>query len=801
MPMQAPIRLLFLPLALTLSLVLAGCSGGSAPADTPQASIPAPAQPTPDPVPPAVPQPVAPTWASRGVTTAPVVAAQILASPEFRAADANCTYVACAASGTPSSNQSQAYALHNLHEALSSGLRGSNQLVAVVDEGFRITHQELAGKSVLQSGALPVKDHGTHVASLIAGRGDGVGMHGVAPEAKLHLTAINPSGGSTLDIANVTQGTLNAASLGAVAQNNSWGFNIAASTLQNHLNANPGQSVAQGLNSVVANYGVNRWQAYLDALGTFGNGGVVVWSLSNDNSMTSGDIMAALPYFEPRLQGSWIAAANGYFEVNTAGDITKAIRMSAPCGLAARFCIAGDGTTRAASATSDTSYAAGTGTSYVAPQISGAVALLAEAFPDLSSEEWAKRLLASADNSWFSALGVPVAGNLDFGNGVTHSYSGEWGHGVLDIAAALRPIGSVAVLSGDNVVTSERASLADSTLVSPVAFGDGLDVSLAPIDIVVFDSMNRAFTVEGSALVAKPRSNMLPELLASVSGPTLGVLPTYKQVQDSAGSASAARIAVLGSAAGVFEASGSGVRNGRASVFSNAKNALTIVSTGGAGPLSVTAVGIAGQGVQGRNGIAGTGLNLAFEGGGSRVSLGMSYLGEEGSVFGLGRNAAFGLGSGGTTGAAHFAIDQALTPKVSLFGRLEYGVAMQSGTTSWLVRSLSNMQFSGFELGASMNDVFSDNDTAGISISQPLRVESGTMGLNLPVSRSADGTIEHRKATADLAPSGRELDLDLSYVVPVNSGKLQLGLQYRFDAGHIKGASAAGAAVSFQQAF
>jgi hypothetical protein len=729
------------------------------------------------------------------------VAAQILASPEFRAADANCTYVGCATSGTRAGSQSQAYALHNLHEALSSGLRGSNQLVAVVDEGFRITHQEFAGKRILQSGALPVKDHGTHVASLIAGKRDGVGMHGVAPEADLHFTAINPLGGSTLDIANVTQGTLNAASLGAVAQNNSWGFNVAASTLQDHLQANPGQSVAQGLNSLVANYGVNRWQAYLDALDTFGNGGVVVWSLSNDNSMASGDIMAALPHFEQRLQGPWIAAANGYFEVNTAGDITKAVRMSAPCGLAARFCIAGDGTTRAASATSDTSYASGTGTSYVAPQISGAVALLAEAFPDLTSEEWAKRLLASADNSWFSAAGVPVAGSVDFGNGVSHSYSGEWGHGVLDIAAALRPIGSVAVLSGDNVVTSERASLADSMLVPSAAFGDGVAEALGSSDIAVFDGLNRGFAVGASALVAAPRSNVLPELLASVSGPAFGMLPTYKQVQDSAESPSATRIALLGNAAGVFEISGSGVLNGRASVFSNAKNALTAVSTGKAGPLSVTTVGIAGQSGEGRNSLAGTGLNLALEEGGSRVSVGMSYLGEEGSVFGLSRNAAFGLGSGGASGAAHLGVDQALTHQLSLYGRLEYGVVMQAGATSGLVSGLSDMQFSGFELGARMNGVFGDNDMAGISISQPLRIESGTIGLNLPVSRSADGTIEHRKATADVAPSGRELDLDFSYAMPVSGGKLQLGLQYRFDAGHVQGASAAGAAVSFQQAF
>ncbi|KKC34059.1 hypothetical protein WH91_04920 [Devosia psychrophila] len=231
-------------------------------------------------------------------------AAQILASAEFRNADANCIYVGCAASGPLATNQSRAFELHNLHTALSSGLTGVNKLVAVVDEGFRVTHQEFAGKTIHQTGTLPVADHGTHVASLIAGVRDGVGMHGVAPGANLHFTALNPSGASTLDITNVTLGTLSAATLGAVAQNNSWGFNVAASTLQAHLAANPSQSVAQGLNSVIANYGTSRWQAYLDALNTFENGGVVVWALSNDETMASGDVMAALPYFDTRLQGA-----------------------------------------------------------------------------------------------------------------------------------------------------------------------------------------------------------------------------------------------------------------------------------------------------------------------------------------------------------------------------------------------------------------------------------------------------------------------------------------------------------------
>ncbi|MDP2778923.1 hypothetical protein [Devosia sp.] len=213
-------------------------------------------------------------------------------------------------------------------------------------------------------------------------------------------------------------------------------------------------------------------------------------------------------------------------------------------------------------------------------------------------------------------------------------------------------------------------------------------------------------------------------------------------------------------------------------------------------------MGFAGQGAGGlENGVAGTGINVAWGGEASRVSLGVSYLGEQGSLLGLGQNTTFGLGGGSATGTAHLGVDQMVAPGFEVFGPLEYGLARPTGSTSGLVTSLSDVQFSGFEVGARMNTVFGVNDQVGFSIAQPLRIENGTMGLQLPVARAADGTIEHRQASADLAPGGRELDLSVNYKVPLQAGHLQVGLQYRLDAGHIKGASAAGTAIGFHQSF
>nr|WP_262913735.1 S8 family peptidase [Rhizobium halophilum] len=803
------------PIALfSAGLLVSGCSGGSGGAadggsgssSPPAVAAPAPASPSaPAPAPaPTLPSPSLSQgdWTSGGVTFDPARAEQIRTSPEFRAADANCTYVGCASSGAPATSQSSAFELHNLHTALSSGISGAGQLIAVVDSGSRTTHQEFAGKTIHGYGTLPSSDHGTHVASLIAGVQDGRGMHGVAPSAGLHLTAINPTGGTNLNLDNVIGGTLDAASRGAVAQNNSWGFERAASDLASHLQSNPGQTVAQGLNALIGNYGAAKWQTYLDALDGFQRGGVIVWALSNSEAMASGDVMAALPHFDQRLQEAWVAAANGYFEVDAAGDITKAFRLSAPCGLAASFCMAGDGTTRAASAASDTAYSTGTGTSYVAPQIAGTVALLAEAFPDLTPEEWTKRLLASADNSWFSKLGVPVNGTSDFGNGVSHAFSEEWGHGVLDIAAALSPIGSVSYLSGDHVLTSDRTSLTEMTVAPSQSFGNGIERALAGTQVAVFDALNRSYNVEGSQLVETSSSSMLPDLMQWVAVPPSHALPKPGLLLPDDVYAATAGLSVSADATGIFEASPAPAWHSQSSVLSLVGENVAAISSRELGPFAVTAVGFAGQGTHEDElgSVAGGGINVVI-GGTTRVSFGASYLDDQESLLGMEPSAAFAWGAGSKVATFHAGLDHQLAPDLELFGRFEHGTARASGGTAGLIGSISDVGFSAFQVGVRIGSLLEEQDSLSFSVAQPLRIESGSMKLNIPTGRNADGEIQQRQMAADVEPTGRELDFGIDYNVPVGEGHLRLGLQYRVDAGHVPDASAAGIAIGFRKTF
>ncbi len=792
--------------ALALPLLLAACSGGSSSSSgdgsPPSADAPPPSTDAPPPnadapppstdsalsaphTPPSIvfsPQPRQ-SWAGAQVTFDPARAASFAVSSEFLASDASCATVGCGVS--PSGTQSKPFELHNLHWAHSAGLTGAGKVVAIVDDGFRLTHREFAGKTISQTGTLPVAGHGTLVASLVAGSKDGLGMHGVAPGADLHLTSFQPSGtGSSLP--NITTGTLAAASLGAVVQNNSWGFDLEAERLQTYLSSNPGASVAQGMNAI-AGHGTANWQSYIEALDSFQNSGVVVWALSNTNEYTSGDIMGALPAFEHRLAEAWITAANGYFEVDGNGAITRAVRLSAACGMAAHFCIAGDGITRGAWHTGDTDYRSGLGTSFVAPQVSGAVALLAEAFPDMTPSEWAQRLLASADNSWFASQSVPIAGIVDYGNGVSHAFSTEWGHGVMDIKAALSPIGTVSVLSGTSVTTAERHGLAESRMVSPPSFGDGLQAALAPQQMAVFDALNRAYSVSPVSAVSAAPVAFMPRL------------PGQARLEQARNGLALMHTDDLGGALGRLSGPG-----GDGSVLSMAGETVIVASSAPVGSVAeLTAYGFAAEHRAVENGsLTGAGMSLSLPLASGSVYVGARLANERGGVMGLRGGSAFDVGSGSTVGAVNMGFEQELGNGLGFFGGLELGAASRHGGADGLISDLSNLTFSGMEFGASLSNALFAGDRLTLLLSQPLRIETGTLELTRPVGRAADGSILIETSTADLKSSGRQLDLGLNYQAPLgDAASVGVALKHSVNAGHVAGQSGSGVLLGFQQRF
>src|SRR6185312_8235712 len=110
------------------------------------------------------------------------------------------------------------------------------------------------------------------------------------------------------------------------------------------------------------------------------------------------------------------------------------------------------------------------GTSFATPQIAGAAALLAQAFPNLTGKEIVDILLRSA---------------FDAGDPGTDA---TYGRGILDIARAFQPIGTTS-LAG----SSTALALTDSGAATSAAMGDA--VTRASLKTVVLDDYKRAYAV------------------------------------------------------------------------------------------------------------------------------------------------------------------------------------------------------------------------------------------------------------------------------------------------------------------
>jgi hypothetical protein len=114
------------------------------------------------------------------------------------------------------------------------------------------------------------------------------------------------------------------------------------------------------------------------------------------------------------------------------------------------------------------------GTSFAAPHIAGAAAILLQAFPTLTAEEVVEILLTTAVD-----LGAPGVDPV-------------FGNGLIDLAAALSPQGtqSISVKTAGGV---EIFNLSQSGLIAGPAFGDVFGSARGPGRAVFLDSYDRAY--------------------------------------------------------------------------------------------------------------------------------------------------------------------------------------------------------------------------------------------------------------------------------------------------------------------
>jgi len=630
--------------------------------------------------------------------------------------------------GTPPIYDSYSITSSRVEYAHAAGLTGAGQTISIVDSGFLLSHAEFVGKTISTPlGFAPgVDDHGTSVASVAAGVADNGSMIGVAPGADLQLGSFDTD-------ASRTAANNQAIALGAIVQNNSWGFEMDA-TFANF------QSVFSGPNG----------PAYYNSIVTLAQDAVIVFAMSNDNSRTTADVMAALPLFNQNLRDNWITVINAV-PVLTGGTVTSATVISASCLEAAAWCLAADGAVYAATAAGNSAYADSFGSSFAAPQVSGAIALLAEAFPTLNAEELRARLLASADKDFFTPTGY-----VEFAPGVQSAFSSEFGQGFLNMKAALSPIGAMSVTQSDGSVISVDSP----TIVSAGMIGDSLTSRLAQFDLVIVDGLGAGFDLPASVLSAQGVATYDP--LASINDLMATDLNN-------------------GAVDPFAPLSGfSAFAPGKEVMFEGEDTRFAMLVP------------------DGQSDNFGLSVSRNFGAPGTQFRLGLSAMREGAGFVGVQSLLPGSAISGTHAGATwEWAVPVSANAQFGLSG--SFGLAMPAGDMTDL--EMSAVSYNSINMNYSMRNVWGTGDRVVLGLGLPQAIQSGQADVTLPVANSAGGTT-FDTVNVPLSAQARQMDLSIAYGLPLSrQSDLIVRVVRSLNSGNIDGQNTSEATIGLRFEF
>ncbi|MFD1610500.1 S8 family peptidase [Sphingomonas tabacisoli] len=735
-------------------MILGGCGGGGG-VNTVPTPTPAPA-PTPTPTPTPVPTPT-PT-----PTPTPSV--------NFRTAE----YIR--SNGLEPSNAVPAY---------QAGATGQGVTAAVIDSGVNPNSPEFAGRisSLSQdiAGSRGVGDdggHGTAVSAVLLAAKNDRQIHGMAFNATLLSLRTDTPGSCTSNgdcshsDSNIARALDVAVTAGAKVANISLGGAGADPTLRNAIS----RATAAGM--------------------------VIVLSAGNDAGANPDDL--ALVATDPIARGQ-IIVAGSYDASKTISSFTNR------AGTAANVYITALGESVRSFDQNGTAFLY-SGTSFSAPLVSGAIALLAQAFPNLTGAQLVQLLLNSADD--LGAAGTDAV----------------YGRGGLNVGRAFAPQGATS-LAGSQIPVSLSATTAS---LSP-AMGDAVQTGMGA---VILDGFSRAYAVDFARAIhnAQPRSSLAGTLGQSFSSASLsaGGTTVAVSIADSPdGSAALRRLSLTRddavrarTAAGMiasridpktsiafgFGQSGSSVSgqlNGRSEpAFLVARapgDALGFDRTRqsaasfrrSVGRLGLTAVAESGEGLlyQGTPGARDPYLRspyslmslqadrrfgaLSFSGGVTRLDESRSLLGAHfGPLFGSG---------GSSSWFGDIRADWSFAPGWSLSAATRQGwTTMARGGA---LSGNATVRSTAYSLDLAKSGLFERGDQFGLRIAQPLRVESGGLGLRLPASWDwQTGAVTYADQRLNLAPTGREIDMEASYARMLFGGRMDTNLFWRRDPGNFAAA-------------
>jgi hypothetical protein len=462
------------------------------------------------------------------------------------------------------------------------------------------------------------------------------------------------------------------------------------------------------------------------------------------------------------------------------------------------------------------------GTSFSAPVISGAAALLASAFPNLTGKQIIDLLLGSADDA-----GAP---------GIDPIY----GRGVLNIGRAFAPQGTLS-LPGSQIPVASTAGTG-----SP-ATGDATPKL---VGMVILDGYSRAYVMDmADALAEAAREQPLaaalqPGLHTATAGarnvavsitmarnpfgaPQVGFaeLGLTRDQASRARFVSGLAVSRLGRRTAVALGLSETARTLQQRLTAQSQHAFLVArdplgrmgfQSDSAGSLGlrqqVRGVGVTltaergrvWQGALGRAlvqpgySIAALALDRRF--GPATVTLGASRLSEQDTLLGARFTAMLGA-AGGTSWFADASASLDLGRGWDLAANYRRGWTAASGGVG--LATGGRLSTDAWNLDVAKRGAFRAGDRLALRVMQPLRVRSGGIDLRVPVSYDyATLTAGYESRLFNLAPTGREIDLEAAYAVPLLGGELAANAFARRQPGNVAAIDRdLGAAIRFTLGF
>ncbi|MBH1923269.1 S8 family serine peptidase, partial [Serratia surfactantfaciens] len=301
---------------------------------------------------------------------------------------------------------------------------GDGKLINVVTEGYRAytdPHRPginagdrfyFDGTFHFYSGAT-LSNHGVHVAGISAANRDGTGMHGVAFDSQV-ISVDNDNDGPAygeflgLDGAVTNAGWQAMIKSGARVINNSWGVSIPDFLSDGgrdpnalHFELKDAQEQFDQVKPLLGSLAGAGYQGAIDAAR---KNILVLFAAGNDGNYNQPDVISGLAYFVPDIAPNWLSVASVAQDAASSNSVPYTISsFSSRCGYTASFCVSSPGSkiystvangSDPAHLVSD--YGNKNGTSMATPHVTGAVAVLLQRFPYMTSAQIADVLKTTA---------------------------------------------------------------------------------------------------------------------------------------------------------------------------------------------------------------------------------------------------------------------------------------------------------------------------------------------------------------------------------------------------------------------